>query len=271
MRIDSARRSPPARRCVWPCSSVRPRGERCVRTATWTVAVLYQDERLAGAQDLALQSALTLAARREVDLVGLERATTLLCWHVARSGVPIFQASPVEFSRFRARAASEYIEFAPAFHACGELFRRRIAESGSPMTDVGLVLAKLTILREHVDRMARRRPGTLDAFRTDINLQHGLALSLLVALQEAADIALHIASDEGWGVASSYAESFELLARRGVVEPALARRMADMASLRNRIAHGYGSVDFELLWRETPDGIVALGDYAAAVAAFLGR
>jgi uncharacterized protein YutE (UPF0331/DUF86 family) len=59
------------------------------------------------------------------------------------------------------------------------------------------VLAKLTTLREHVDRMERRRPSELAPFRADSDRQDALALSLVVALQEAADIALHIASDEG--------------------------------------------------------------------------
>ncbi len=138
------------------------------------------------------------------------------------------------------------------------------------MTDVGIVLAKLTTLREHVDRMERRRPTTAEAFGADVDRQDALALSLLVALQEAADIALHMASDEGWGVASSYADSFDLLARRRVIEPDLARRLVGIASLRNRVAHGYGSVDFGRIWRETPDGILALRQYAAVIAAYVG-
>lgn len=138
------------------------------------------------------------------------------------------------------------------------------------MTDQTLVLAKLTTLREHADRMERRRPATLDAFRADVDRQDALALSLVVALQEAADVALHIASDEGWGVPSSYADSFEVLARRGVITAELAQRMGAIASLRNRIAHGYGTVDFERIWREAPAGVAALRELAAAIAAFLG-
>jgi uncharacterized protein YutE (UPF0331/DUF86 family) len=138
------------------------------------------------------------------------------------------------------------------------------------MTDPTLVLAKLTTLREHADRMERRRSPTLEVFRSDVDRQDALALSLIVALQEAADIALHIASDEGWGVASSYAEAFELIARRGVIAPDLARRMVAITSLRNRVAHGYGSVDFERIWREIPEGVIAMREYAAAIAAYLG-
>jgi uncharacterized protein YutE (UPF0331/DUF86 family) len=138
------------------------------------------------------------------------------------------------------------------------------------MTDTTLVLAKLTTLSEHVDRMERRRSSTSDAFRADVDRQDALALSLMVALQEAADIALHIAADEGWGIASSYADSFELVARHGVIALDLARRMAGVASLRNRVAHGYGSVDFERIWRETPDGVAAMREFAAAIAAYVG-
>ena len=137
------------------------------------------------------------------------------------------------------------------------------------MTDPALVLAKLTTLREHTRRMEQRRASALEVFRTDVDRQDALALSLMVALQEASDVALHIASDEGWGVASSYAESFELIATHGVIEADLARRMADIASLRNRIAHGYGSVDVERIWREAPAGVTAMKAYAAAIAAFL--
>jgi len=137
------------------------------------------------------------------------------------------------------------------------------------VTDATLVLAKLTTVREHVDRIERRRSGTFEQFRGDVDRQDALALSLIVALQESADIALHIASDEGWGVSSSYAAAFGLLADRGVIDRDLSRQMAAIASLRNRVAHGYGSVDLDRIWREVPDGVAALRAFAAAIAAFI--
>ncbi len=50
----------------------------------------------------------------------------------------------------------------------------------------------------------------------------------------------------------------------------LARRLAGMAALRNRIAHGYASVDFARIWSELPDRIAALNSLQAAVARHLG-
>jgi uncharacterized protein YutE (UPF0331/DUF86 family) len=56
----------------------------------------------------------------------------------------------------------------------------------------------------------------------------------------------------------------------GVIDTALARRLAAMAALRNRLAHGYASVDVERIWSELPEGLAALDGFAAAVAARLG-
>jgi uncharacterized protein YutE (UPF0331/DUF86 family) len=60
-----------------------------------------------------------------------------------------------------------------------------------------------------------------------------------------------------------------MLARHGVIEGGLAKDLASAAALRNRIAHGYASVDVERLWTEIPSGVTALERYAEAVARFV--
>ena len=139
------------------------------------------------------------------------------------------------------------------------------------MTDAPLVLRKITLMREHLARVRRRRPSTVEAFRTDVDLQDGVAFGLFVAIQEAVDTALHVVADEGWGVAGSYAEAFDLLARHGVITPGHAAELAQTVGLRNRIAHGYANVDVERLYAETPAGLDALERYAAALGDLLAR
>ncbi|MBI3270903.1 MAG: DUF86 domain-containing protein [Planctomycetes bacterium] len=99
------------------------------------------------------------------------------------------------------------------------------------MTDPSVVFRKLTSLRDHAARLRRRRAGDCDAFRGDLDRQDALAMSLLVAVQDAADIALHIASDEGWGVPASYAGGFALLANHGVLEQPLAEKLSALSAL----------------------------------------
>jgi len=76
------------------------------------------------------------------------------------------------------------------------------------MTNVALVARKLAILDEHLRRIRERRPDDLEAFRRDLLLQDAVAMSVLVVVQEGMDIALHIASDEGWELATTYREAF---------------------------------------------------------------
>ena len=54
-----------------------------------------------------------------------------------------------------------------------------------------------------------------------------------------------------------------------MIDRTLANELGAASELRNRIAHGYASVDVERLWAELPSGIAALERYAAAVARFV--
>ncbi|MBL0219890.1 MAG: DUF86 domain-containing protein [Myxococcales bacterium] len=138
------------------------------------------------------------------------------------------------------------------------------------MTDHLIILKKLAMLREHAGRVRRRRPPARETFETDVDIQDALALSFLVAVQEANDIAMHIAADEGWGVPGSYAEAFELLANNSVLTREHARQLGGIASVRNRIAHGYASIDPGRLWDELPAGLEALERYVDAIARLVG-
>ncbi len=94
------------------------------------VAILLPESDLDKAHELALARELTSAARREVDLLRLETASTVLKWQIATKGVLLVEGMPGEFARFCARAAAEYIEYAPALAYYGEVFRRRLMEHG---------------------------------------------------------------------------------------------------------------------------------------------
>lgn len=137
------------------------------------------------------------------------------------------------------------------------------------MTDAGLVLHKLQRLKAQVTLARARRPETAGVLSEDLVLRDALALAFMVALQEAVDVAYHVVADEGWGVPDSHRAAFDTLAAHAVIAARLAHELSAAASLRNRIAHGYVSVDHERLWLELPDGLRALDEFAAAVAAWV--
>ena len=91
------------------------------------IAIVPVDPQLTLAAELDLQASLARACGREVDLVRLDMAPTLVRWQVARNGHPLIEATAGEAARFQASASSEYIDFRPAFEAAAEAFRRRLA------------------------------------------------------------------------------------------------------------------------------------------------
>jgi predicted nucleotidyltransferase len=93
------------------------------------LAILPADPGLPLALELDLTARLSAALRREVDVLRLDHAPTLLRWEVVRKGRVIWARSPAEAVRFRAEVAAEYADFAPAYREAAERFRRHLAGS----------------------------------------------------------------------------------------------------------------------------------------------
>jgi uncharacterized protein YutE (UPF0331/DUF86 family)/predicted nucleotidyltransferase len=242
------------------------------------LGIVPRDPDLPLSTELTLQAKLEAACGRSVDLVRLDCVSTLLRWEAAKAGVAIVIDDPHTFSRFVADAALDHADLMTTLAPAAERFRQRVGArptaprvtAGGGVTDPILLLQKLATLRDHVDRARRRRPSTLEVLEANLDMQDALAMSLFVAVQQATDIAFHISSDEGWGVPSSYVDGFTLLARNGVIDTALAGDLARAVSVRNRIAHGYASIDLDRLWADLPSGLDALDRYTAAIARFIG-
>jgi uncharacterized protein YutE (UPF0331/DUF86 family) len=137
------------------------------------------------------------------------------------------------------------------------------------MIDGGLILYKLQRLREQVETVRERRPEAPEDLATDLVLRDAMALAFLVAVQECVDIAYHLAAEQGWGVPDSHAAAFDLLAAHGVLDAELAATLTGVARVRNRIAHGYATVDHARMWTELPAGLSGLELFVTRVAAWL--
>lgn len=93
------------------------------------------------------------------------------------------------------------------------------------MTNAQLVGRKLTALVEFAARARKRSPVSAQILADDTERQDALGMALLVAIREAIDLAFHIVTDERWGTPQSYADGFDMLAKRGVNRGLLERRI----------------------------------------------
>lgn len=93
------------------------------------LAILPADPELPLEAELDLQARLSRACRREVDLVRLDHAPTLLRWQVARAGIVVASDPPGEGRRFLERAIGEYLDAGPGLEAVARRYVRHLAEA----------------------------------------------------------------------------------------------------------------------------------------------
>jgi predicted nucleotidyltransferase len=100
------------------------------------VAILPAEHDIALSDELALQAELTRVCERDVDLIRLDLAPTLVKWQVVRDGQVLLEQAPFAAARFIAITTAEYLDFAPALDRATEIFRRRlVASAGAPKVD----------------------------------------------------------------------------------------------------------------------------------------
>jgi len=95
----------------------------------------------------------------------------------------------------------------------------------------------------------------LENFTAQVKERDLATFYIFLAVQECVDLAAHWVADAGWPPPDDAASTFDVLAERDAVDRELADGLRAAVGLRNRIAHGYGSVDHRRLHSEARQGI----------------
>ncbi len=107
------------------------------------------------------------------------------------------------------------------------------------MTDRDLVAKKLARIATCLSDL---RTARIELLRSDLREERFVEHTLQIAIQAALDVASYIVSSDRLGEPSSNRALFATLAQRGVIDLALADRLASMAGFRNILVHGYDDV-----------------------------
>lgn len=91
------------------------------------------------------------------------------------------------------------------------------------------------------------------------------------AIQRCIDLANHVVASERLGVPSSNADVFIRLADHGLLDRALAERLASAAGFRNILVHQYDDVSDDLVLKNITDGRADLRAFAAVIATLADR
>jgi len=102
-----------------------------------------------------------------------------------------------------------------------------------------------------------------EEFLADVKSRDLASFYIFLTIQECIDLAAHWVADAGWGSPDDAASLFDVLADRDVIDQDLATSLRGAVGLRNRIAHGYASVDHARMQIEFREGAAALRRFLA--------
>lgn len=118
------------------------------------------------------------------------------------------------------------------------------------VADTDFVRRRLSEMAEALGYMRRVLEEGEEEFARDFRSRLALRHLVLMVVESAASIALHILAEDFGERADSYSEAFTKLSYRGVLSPKVASEMASLARLGNLIVHRYWLVDDLRIYRE---------------------
>lgn len=206
-----------------------------------------------------------------IDLVFLHRTPPLLSERIARPGRVVLSRDEPARLRWVVHTKSRYCDLRPLRRRLDDAVERRIRTGRFGRGDghPEVVRRRLRRLDERLGRLRELAGRPREEFLEDSLAQAAAERLLQVSVQIVLDVGAHVLSERGILDWEEYRQIPELLAREGVIPPALAGRLADAAGQRNVLVHLYLDVDPELVHRTLLNDLDAFDEFAACLSALL--
>jgi uncharacterized protein YutE (UPF0331/DUF86 family) len=136
------------------------------------------------------------------------------------------------------------------------------------MVDQAVLVAKVAQIEKCLNRVKSKLVPSLERFKADADSQDVVLFNLMQAIQGCIDLAAHVVSDEGYGMAGSTQEFFYLLQNNQVISAALTESMYKAVGFRNLVVHEYAKIDLELVYQIATHG---LRDIEALIGTLLSK
>lgn len=134
------------------------------------------------------------------------------------------------------------------------------------MVDLDVVARKIASANSRLEQVDELLGDELEEFLADVRGRDLTAFYLQLAIQDCVDLATNWVAEAGWPPPEDAGSAFGTLADHDLISRNLATFLREAVGLRNRIAHGYATVDHERLYREARDGTPRLKQFLAKIA-----
>lgn len=92
-----------------------------------------------------------------------------------------------------------------------------------------------------------------EQFFKDKLCQYGISMLMLNIINGCIDLGTEVINTKQLGYPEKYKDIFNILETKKIIGPALAKRLRNLVSLRNLLAHEYGEIDLGLLYESAKE------------------
>jgi uncharacterized protein YutE (UPF0331/DUF86 family) len=137
------------------------------------------------------------------------------------------------------------------------------------LIDKNLIQGKIDLIEKDLQFLKQYKSIQNEEFLNNYKDIQAVKYSLFEIIEASIDIASHIISIKGFERAESYAEMFEILGKKNIVDLKLSERLANMARFRNVLIHGYAKVDNSKILTYVQKNLIDLADFIKSILKFL--
>ena len=131
------------------------------------------------------------------------------------------------------------------------------------MTSAERIREHVKHLRQRIERLRALQNTTLAEYTADSDRRDLIEHNFRIAIESCSDIALLVVAKLSLSEPAHRRDIFEVLANANRLPTELAQMLADLTSLRNRLVHGYLTVEPVLMLQHLQDDLQPLEQFAA--------
>jgi uncharacterized protein YutE (UPF0331/DUF86 family) len=131
--------------------------------------------------------------------------------------------------------------------------------------DPFVLAERAAAVERHLARVAQKLPQHSAELLPNSDASDSVILHLWQATQIVLDVALSACARLKLGTPQGYADAFVRLRAAGLIDDALARRLAAASGFRNIVAHAYETIDLVRVHKAASEGPVDLRAFLARV------
>lgn len=139
------------------------------------------------------------------------------------------------------------------------------------MIDKGLVIDRLSRIRENLRNLKELGALAKDDFLKDTRNFHSAARQLQIAIEACLDVGHHIISRKALRRPKDYKDIFLILGQERIIPLDFAESLVKMAKYRNRLVHLYWEVSAEEIFDTLQGPADDLDSYIKYVAAYVDK